>query len=564
MARHRDAHPRRRERRLDAVKRRALSGEHDRAAMRALPGLLALALALAGCLGPAADTPKDDPPVADATDASWAARALDGSHDHADRLAHQNLTTPNFRTVGYDPMISAAYGTTVRGNLCGDVGVTREGRALAVVESRGDVAFSLLDVTVPEEPKWLGEFILRSTRTYDIAVVPDGRHVALVTSATKTPDQPPAAAPLALRADAPTAPGLWFRSACAPGWRAVADATAGPESLVPQPTSLLLIDIGEATNPVVVDRRPLAGFGHGVSSADVDGRLLVAATALLCAPGVGCPTAAQTFHFYEVAPTATGTGLKHVSTMTLPLPKEPSTTAQQVGHNDAWIGKHPATNKTIAWVAAWDDGILTIDLSDLSNPRYLGRWTDHDPAKGMDDSGSWHSVFPLPRLIDGRHFSVVGPEILSRPTDTPTGVVRVLDTTDPAKMFEVGAWTLPHDVVWKERLQWSTHYLTAVNTTGFVSLYHGGVWAFDFSAVTKEAWTNFPTVGVYIPAYESPKPPAVKMRWTPTVEEVHALPDGTLVTFDGNSGLYAFRFDPSVPVASPEAWALAPAKARTT
>jgi hypothetical protein len=36
------------------------------------------------------------------------------------------------------------------------------------------------------------------------------------------------------------------------------------------------------------------------------------------------------------------------------------------------------------------------------------------------------------------------------------------------------------------------------------------------------------------------------------------MPDGSVVTFDANSGLYTFRFDDSAPMPAPEPWPLTP------
>lgn len=525
------------------------------------PPLLAL-LVLAGCVAQPSDGGGDGAGADAVAAPGWSERALASDHDHADPAAHAGLTTPNFRIIGHAPLVSDDYGTTVQGNLCGDAMPTRDGRRLAVVETRGDVAFSLVDVTDAAAPKRLGELVMRTTKVYDLAVVPDGRHVVLVTSEHRTPDNPPVGLDAPLPEDAgPQDAGLFWRSPCAPGgmraWhpvRAAAAAPAGPgDDLLPRPASLLLVSIEDPAAPSIVDQRPIAGLGHGVSTADVDGQTWIVAAALCCTVVSGCPSHAQSFHFYGLLETPLGARLDLRSVYTLPADEE----MRNEGHNDAWISKHPLTGQTLAWLAAWDHGLLVLDLEDPRQPRLVGRWNDHDPAQGPDDSGSIHSAYPFPRPAwDGRHYTIIGPEIIGHPTVLPTGIVRVLDTTDPAQPVEVGAWTFPHDVAWEDRLQFSTHYLGAYGRTAFVSAYHGGVWAIDLSGIRPGNWTDLPSVGVFMPVGASPAPPERPMRWAPTLEEALVFQDGTLVTFDSNTGLYAFTFDESKPAPPPAPWPL--------
>jgi hypothetical protein len=133
----------------------------------------------------------------------------------------------------------------------------------------------------------------------------------------------------------------------------------------------------------------------------------------------------------------------------------------------------------------------------------------------------------------------------------------VLDTTDPTKPFAVGAWTLPHEVEWSDVYMFSNHYFTYSGRTAFVSMYHGGVWAVDLAPVENATeLVMLPTVGVFMPDRDSPAPPETMLRWAPTVQEVFAFEDGTLMAFDGSSGLYTFRFDASRPAPAPEPWSI--------
>ena len=523
--------------------------------------LAALALAIGGCVS----APAPAAPGPGAGLLHWAEAALASAHDHADPALHANLSTPNFEILGYDPLISEDYGTTVHGNLCGDAASTTDGRRLAVVETRGDVAFSVVDVTDASNPQRLGELIMRRTYVYDLTVAPDGKHVVLVTSQTKNEDnEGTTLAPRpSLAADA--APMTW-RSACAPGGEVPvlgAHLLAGPEDPAPRPSAALLVSIEDPAQPRIVDHKPLPVYGHGVSIVDMDGRQVVLAAALACTPLPvavpietpvpvgGCSSHAQSFHFYEITDAST---LEPLSVYTLPASED----VLIVGHNDGWIAKHPVTQQWIAYLAAWDHGLMLVDVTDPTSPTLVGQWTDYRAGDAPDDSGNIHSAAPLRETWDGRHYTVIGPEIIGHPTTLPTGVIRVLDTTDPAAPFDVAAWTLPHDVVWEDRLHWSTHYLSVHGRTAFVSMYHGGVWALDLSDVGTSPFTLLPAVGAFLPLNVSPSPPERPFRWAPTLEEVHAFDDGTLVTFDTNSGLYTFRFDATRPMEPPAPWAVEP------
>ncbi|HVM45730.1 MAG TPA: hypothetical protein VM582_07315 [Candidatus Thermoplasmatota archaeon] len=503
--------------------------------MRPLPWLALLALAV-GCVTPAPEGERDGgneaPP-------DWAERVLSWppDHDHANASHHAGLTTPNFEIVGYDPLFSAHYGgRTPAGYLCGDAQETTDGRRIAVVESRSDVGFAVADVTDPTAPKWLGELVMPTTYVYDVAVVPDGKHLVLVTSQAQTGSLVP---PVRWQAQ--------WRTPCAP--QPVPLALAQPDVL-PRPASLLLVSIEDPSAPVIIDQRPLPGLGHSVSSTLLDGRRWVLASAI-GAPGT------DTFSFYELVDTPLGARLSLLSTYAPPAAQD-QLGPEVGGHDDGVIAKHPVTQQTLAYLANRRD-LTIVDLADPRAPQVVGRWSDWSPER-EGFSAMLHSLYPLADVRDGRHYTIIGPEWTAKPRDHPTGIVWVLDTTDPSDITAVAGWTLPHDVEWSERLHFSNHYLSVHGETLFVSMYHAGVWAVDLAPVGSEPFVNLRSVGVFMPNVVSPRPPERYVRWTPTLEEVLAFPDGSLVTFDSNSGLYVFRFDATRPAPSPEPWPIVPPK----
>lgn len=140
---------------------------------------------------------------------------------------------------------------------------------------------------------------------------------------------------------------------------------------------------------------------------------------------------------------------------------------------------------------------------------------------------------------------------MTRPKDVPTGIVWVLDTTDPATPVEVVAWPLPRESGWAEHYQFSTHYFGVWEKTLFVSMYHGGIWAVDLSPGGTEPFALLPSIAAFLPVNVSPAPPEEPVRWAPTREEALVLPGGDIVTFDSNSGVYVARFDASRPAPAP-------------
>jgi hypothetical protein len=488
-------------------------------------------LLLAGCL----NAPKEGTPVDDLAATAWAELALPygEDHDHFKVEQHQNLTTPNFQIIGFDPLVSPTLGRTPGGHHCGDAQQTTGGKRLAVVEMRNLGGFMVVDVTDPADPQWLGEFVMRTTRVYDAAMVPDGKHVLLVTT-EQTPAGPLPVPPIA--GDS----GIDWRDACT---GKTTPLMASVEDPVPRPFSLLLVSIENPAAPAILDQRPIPRNGHSAYATIIDGKYWI----LISVYGV--QNGYDYFQFYDLSDSPTGKKLSLQGTHVL---RGGVPSAEPLRVHDGWIAKHPKTGKVTAYLAG-GSVFETLDISDPKQPKPLGRWSDWTPERNAF-SAAMHSVFPLTELWDGRHYTVLGPEFGGKPGPQPSGTLWVLDTTDPAKPFAVAAWTLPHDVEWSGQYMFSNHYFSVVNRTLFSSMYHGGVWAIDLGALVPGNFTLLPSIGVFMPDDVSPKPPSTISRWTPTLQEILNMPDGSLVTFDGSAGLYTLRFDASRPMASPEPW----------
>jgi hypothetical protein len=528
--------------------------------------VLLLAIVSAGCLS-GNERDDDEGPTTPVVPEGWAARALPhaGDHDHDDRAAHRELSTPNFRVLGWDPLITDHHGTTSGDHLCGAV-ATEGDRRLAVVHSFGtDVAFVLADVTDPVAPVKLGEFVLKRAHTYDVAITPDGRYVALATNPrTGGSDEGPVDLHTLLRGEAAHAPPALGAVPPRLEWR---DACTGAVTVIheelPLASGVVLVDITDPMAPAFADFEPTPYLGpHSIHAARTgDGTLWILASI------TNLVHQASYFQFFTIQELpALGAQLAAAGTVEAQYVGADTTTPLTNGHVDGFIQTHPATGEDIAYLANWNGGLIVARIEAPGVVTTIGAWNDYtfnpaDPApSGM--TGQIHSTLPLPTLWNGRHYTVVGQEVVSRPAGRPTGQMILMDTTDPTDPVPVARWTLPHDPgQWSgperpgEALLFSTHYPAVINETLFVSMYHGGVWAVDLGS---GHWPELPTIGVFVPDGESPLPPDGDLRllahWAPLVLDVVATPEGRLVVWDSLSGVYVVEFDPAMEIPAPEPW----------
>jgi hypothetical protein len=527
--------------------------------------LLSCASVLAGCLsgdgdGNGPDSGKGEgAPLVFRED--WAEHALPYSdHDHHDPAQHQGLSTPNFHELGWDPLISDYYGRSAGGYLCGDSVDTGERRLAAVHGYSTDVAFELVDVTDASAPVLLGEFVMPRSASRDVAITPDGNHIAIAVS---TPDSGPRPAFAGLHPGIPdegsdvVGAQAYFRAYCdgvprAVPWRAgvletLRSTLTGPESEAPFPPGVMLVSIADPKDIAIEGYYPLPVLGaHSIYAGELEGRTLVIASV------VNLAAQASNFWFFEVTEGPTPLRL-----LTLFQDRPDGGGVALVnGHNDGVVQEHPVTKMPLAYLANWHQGMIILDMTDPQVPVVIGRWSDNAGLANadlvQDGSGDVHEAIPLDTTWGGRHYTFIGQEILDHPSRTPSGLVHIVDTTDPTRPFEVATWTLPVDVVWDEPGVFSTHYLSFVGSTLFVAHYHAGVWAVDLSGLldgtVDEKDKHPPAVGVYVPANVSPKPPPKGPDdWTPTIMDVNPLRNGDLVVWDNKSGIYTVRFDAGQP-----------------
>jgi LVIVD repeat len=507
---------------------------------------LAAAPALAGCFTPAgpAATPASTT-AAPAMNATWYLKALahDKDHDHKDVYQHMGASTPNFQLLGHDFLLTDAYkGAPAFGYGCGGTATRADGHRFVVVNGfQNDLTFVLVDVTNATAPKKVGEFYAKGLGSYDADITPDGKYVVLAFDGILR--QPGGDGIIAQ-------PELGFRSACTDERFALPDLAFT--------NGIVLVDVTNPEKPAYADWDPSPGFNlHSVSTSSIDNVTWVVGSEL------GLTHATSYFVFDTIVDTPLGPKLVRQSTFDSPpatLGDSPTVPITN-GHTDVVMSKHPLDHKTYAYLADWEGGVVTLDMSVPQAPVPVAFWTPpggspttdltNPPPNGFFDSGpcyhnAVHEVLPAPVAWEGHHYIFAGQECPMKVDEkAPGGQVFVIDNTDPTAPKTVGEWHLPADTgVWTTEYQASPHYLALVNRTLFISDYHAGVWAADVSNATLLKAP--PSIGVYLPALV-PQVPPKKNDTLPFDEQVDAFPDGTLVLNEDTTGLYVLRFDATDP-----------------
>jgi hypothetical protein len=507
-------------------------------------------LVASGCITPPA-VDKTQTESVDLGSVAWAQKPMvyGDKHDHTDWKQHVGLSSPNFQELAYDGLGIPAFGNaTAGGYFCGGSAVTDAGQRLTVISSFDTaVAFVLMDTTDPKHPIHLGDYVLDHAQTYDVDITADGKHVVIAADISPNNQPKPGAsnevadslvgAPVAV----PVVLHPKFVSAC------TGETIQGPDQTVAAGPSTILVSLKDPMKPAFEDLMPSPVIGpHSVSTASIDNVTYVASSI------TNLVHQASYFQFYKLMDGPTGGKLVLVSMVDAGQYGSPTATFN--GHVDAEIAMHPVTNKPVAYLSDWDGGLIILDFSNPAAPVRLSQWADQGA-----DNGALHSTRSIPGVHDGHHYLLAGQEFVGRPSDRPSGWIYILDDTDPTNIVEVGRWTLPNDSdpKWGGVELFSTHYFRVLGDTVFVAMYHGGVWAFKLDFLHPENMKEPRSAGVFVPDMwptQKPRAPKGGYDYSPFVLDVFPFEDDTLVIYDGLSGVYSVKYDPTMELAAPKPW----------
>lgn len=425
--------------------------------------ILLSAAVFAGCIGDEGDVDlPDDVPAFDVE--AYALPRLVQGHDHeTDHAEHAGRVGLDVLSVatGPDAAQGAGYGELV---VKGDFAYLAISKSAGNVDPAGFGGFFILDVSDPAAPQTLGFW--EGQPLGDLEVTDDGAFAFAPTQRNGYP--------YSYALDVP-ADGLLPRGAA-------------------------IVDVSDKANPTTVGYAPLPPNGpHTVNYFQMpDGReLLFAATydILFTAypENVGQNTATQKVVIYEFVRTPE----PHLVPLSVFQIVKPDEGDDQYLPHDATAHIDPATGRVIMDIAYWDLGLVTVDITDPSDPQELGRFSDVAPSQYVHT----HLVRVFPGTIDGRVVGLLEPEI---PTGDDSGTFTFVDLTDPAAPKKLGTWMAPGELIVDIPFKFSPHNFDLVcggdgQVTGrqvdygapcadpqvVLSHNHAGLWVLDAADPTQ-------------------------------------------------------------------------------
>jgi hypothetical protein len=393
-----------------------------------IPLLLLLAALLAGCTSPAAPLQPALP--------SWDAieqaigTPIAPDHDHADAHLHTHSYGLQLlaRVTGHEPDPAPdgeSYAeTAVKG---GYAYLTRYG------PDSGLVIFDVHDLA---HPRKVGELRLDAGFEPDIEVSDDGNWAFWETQRFPTSVETPS-----------------------------------PDPGANLPHGVDIIDLHDKADPKWAGFYPVLPDGpHSITYANISGRniLFLSVYAFAYAyENVEVPMA-QRLVITELDTSVPGAAtLKELATYA-----EPGATGRPgLFPHDVSVQVHPFTHRALAYVGYWDVGMVILDVTDPAHPQHVSTYTDFGPAS----YGKVHMARAFPELIDGKHVTMVEPEVGGA---KDTGYITFVDTTDPAHPRYLSSWLLPGNLT-SQGLRFSPHYFDVLDGRACMASYHAGVWVID-------------------------------------------------------------------------------------
>lgn len=215
--------------------------------------------------------------------------------------------------------------------------------------------------------------------------------------------------------------------------------------------------------------------------------------------------------------------------------------------HDVLVQDHPSGAK-VAYVAAWDGGMVMFDVTDPLMPFQLGIEATQEPSGAL----SVHWAIQEERArAGGKVYAWSVPEIGTLLTDS--GVARAYDVTDPTNPFQVGTWGLPGNVSIEGQYRMSPHTTAPNMDLGIVAVthYHAGVWLLDATDPTSpQALAYYLPTGPEDAPIDGPhwwkKPNFNPEGFGPNTYQAR-WHDGVLWITDRGTGLYALDYTGPVP-----------------
>ncbi len=256
------------------------------------------------------------------------------------------------------------------------------------------------------------------------------------------------------------------------------DPTALPGAL---PYGIHIVDISDKQNPQWAGFTPVTPNGpHSISYANIGGEDYVFASVYswqYIGTSVGTPPIAppgmQRMVIYRLDASGPVAQLVEVASYIDPdaVHANPVMPEDERMPHDVSISVHPVTNRTYAYIAYWNLGVVIVDVTDPANPTRVGSATDF----GLAPTREIHMARQSERTIDGKVIVVTEPEISGQET---TGYMSAIDVTDPTDPKFVSNWRIPGNAT-SNGGGWGPHYFDFRDGRVVMASYGAGFWVYD-------------------------------------------------------------------------------------
>lgn len=167
---------------------------------------------------------------------------------------------------------------------------------------------------------------------------------------------------------------------------------------------------------------------------------------------------------------------------------------------------------TRAYVSYWDAGMVILDISDPTRPRFLGRG-----APGLDEEGNTHSAVPA----RGDRMAVTTDE---DQFPGPWGFTRLWDVSEPTRPVEVGRFATANALSARSDGDYSVHKPVVRGNRLYLSHYSDGLRVVDISRPASPR-----EVAAFVPAVDSPRVDGVDVG------------NGLVLITESRAGLFVLR-----------------------